>query len=88
MASIGKDKNGRKRILFVAQDGSRKTIRFGKVKMEDAKEYKEGVESLLACIHSKSVMDAPLAKWVGKLPDKLHEKFVKAGLVAERAQEE
>lgn len=31
MASIGRDSNGRKRILFVGRDGKRQTVRVGKV---------------------------------------------------------
>ena len=31
MASISKDAGGKRRILFVASDGKRKTIRLGKV---------------------------------------------------------
>ena len=85
MASIGRDKNGRKRILFVARDGSRKTIRLGKMNMEQARLFKTGVESLLACSHSRSVMDATTAKWVGGLSNKIHSRFVQVGLVEKRA---
>lgn len=88
MASIARDPNRRKRILFVAQDGSRKTIRLGKMNMEQARLFKTGVESLLACMYSRSVMDATTAKWVGDLSDKIHSRFVKAGLVEERAEQQ
>ena len=40
MASIGKDPNGYRRILFVAPDGKRKTIRLGRVSQKTA----EGVK--------------------------------------------
>ncbi len=36
MASIGNDAGGCKRILFYAEDGSRKTIRLGKLSKGDA----------------------------------------------------
>ena len=36
MASIVNDPNGRKRILFVAPDGKRKTIRLGKIDRKSA----------------------------------------------------
>ena len=36
MASISDDPNGRRRILFVAPDGSRKTIRLGKIDRKSA----------------------------------------------------
>jgi len=47
MASIGIDSNGRKRVLFVAGDGSRKTIRLGKASMKQAERFKDYVEALI-----------------------------------------
>jgi hypothetical protein len=48
MATIGNDPNGRKRILFVAGDGSRKTIRLGKMSKKQAKSVLLFVEDLCA----------------------------------------
>ena len=48
MASISKDPGGRKRILFVAPDKKRKTIRLGKVPGRAAEAIKVKVEALLA----------------------------------------
>ena len=48
MASISKDPNGRKRILFVAPDGTRKTIRLGKYTVKEAQNVQLHVERLLA----------------------------------------
>ncbi len=45
MASIVKDPNGRKRLLFVDQDGSRKTIRLGKCSQKQAETFKVKVEA-------------------------------------------
>ena len=47
MASIARDKNGRRRILFVAPDGKRPTIRLGKVSQRTAEAIKYRVEQLL-----------------------------------------
>jgi len=47
MASIAKDKNGCRRILFVAPDGRRPTIRLGKVSQRAAEGVKDRVEQLL-----------------------------------------
>jgi hypothetical protein len=44
MASIARDKNGSRRILFVAQDGKRPTIRLGKVSQRSAEALKRRVE--------------------------------------------
>ena len=48
MASIVRDPNGRKRILFVAPDEKRKTIRLGKVSQRAAEAIKAKVEHLVA----------------------------------------
>ena len=47
MATIGSDANGRKRILFVAGDGTRKTVRLGKVTMKQAEAFKVKVEAVI-----------------------------------------
>jgi hypothetical protein len=47
MATIGSDPNGFKRILFVAPDGKRKTIRLGKATMKQATAFKVKVEALI-----------------------------------------
>src|SRR6516164_1261078 len=59
MASVVNDPGGRKRILFVAPDESRKAIRLGKCDRKSAVAIARHVEALLA------------AKIGGKLRDKL-----------------
>ncbi len=44
MASIAREKNGNRRILFVAPDGKRPTIRLGKVSLRAAEAVKFRVE--------------------------------------------
>ena len=48
MASVVNDPNGRRRILFVAPDESRKTIRLGKIDRKSAESICRHVEALLA----------------------------------------
>jgi hypothetical protein len=50
--SIAKEPNGRRRILFVAPDGKRKTIRLGKVPQRTAEMINTKVEALLAAAMS------------------------------------
>ena len=50
MASIASEKGGRRRILFVAPDGSRKTIRLGKVSQRIAEAVKVKVERLVSAV--------------------------------------
>ena len=45
MASISNDPNGRRRILFVATDGSRKTVRLGKCDRKSAESICRHVEA-------------------------------------------
>ncbi|MHC4519041.1 MAG: tyrosine-type recombinase/integrase, partial [Planctomycetota bacterium] len=66
MASIGKDKGGRKRILFVAEDGSRKTIRLGKASMRQAEAFKVKVEALVAARLTGNI-DPETARWIAGL---------------------
>lgn len=67
MASIAKDKNGTRRILFVAPDGRRPTIRLGKVSQRAAESIKYRVEQLLESLNLNRPMEADLAQWVADL---------------------
>jgi len=84
MASIGNDPNGRRRILFVAKDGSRKTVRLGKATRKQAEAVKTKVESLVTASLSNTAMDDETARWVADLPDAMHDKLARAGLVVAR----
>jgi hypothetical protein len=85
MATIGNDLNGRKRILFVAGDGSRKTVRLGKCSERDAEQVCRHVEALTAAtIHGQPV-PRETAVWVGGIGDKLHDRLTRAGLVQGRS---
>ena len=83
MASIGKDPNGRKRILFVAEDGSRKTIRLGKASIKQALAFKVKLESVIAGQYAG--IDDETARWIAALPDDVHQKLATVGLVEPRA---
>ena len=48
MATIGNDPNGRKRVLFVAGDGTRKTIRLGKMDRKNAERFCGRVEKIIS----------------------------------------
>jgi len=83
MASISKDPNGRRRILFMAEDGSRKTIRLGKCTQHQAETFKIRLEALLAGRFSG--IDTETAQWVGSLPDDMHARLAAFELVEPRA---
>ena len=48
MATIGREKNGHKRILFVGDGGRRKTVRLGKCTEKQAEAIKTKIEALVA----------------------------------------
>lgn len=84
MASIGNDPNGTRRVLFVAGDGRRKTIRLGDVPLRTAESIRLRVEDLLnASIHGQA-MSRETANWLPGIGDTLHGRLAKAGLVQPR----
>ena len=86
MASIGKDAKGYKRILFVAQNRKRKTIRLGKASMKQAEAVKLKVEALVTAQFTGN-LDAETARWVADLPDDMHARLAAVGLVTLREGE-
>jgi len=85
MATTGKDPNGHRRILFVAGDGSRRTVRLGKCSERDSEQVCRHVEALLAASINGQPVRRESAVWLGEIGDKLHERLARAGLVTARA---
>jgi len=82
MASIGNEKNGHRRILFYAPDGSRKTIRLGKCSLKDAREIKGRVENLLSWRIQGKQPDSDTAVWLTDVIDaSLRTKLERVGLI-------
>jgi len=81
MASIARDKNGNRRILFVAPDGKRPTIRLGKVSQRTAEGIKYRVEQLLESLKFNRSMEADLIQWVMGLEPWLAKKLAAVGLI-------
>ena len=84
MASIGKDPGGLRRILFVAPDGKRKTIRLGKCPQRTADAIKTKVEALVVASITGSPLEDEVARWVGGLDSTMADKLVSVGLVKSR----
>jgi len=84
MASIANDKNGCRRIQFVAPDGRRLTIRLGKVSKRAAENIKYRVEQLLESLNLNRPMEADLASWVKGLEPPLAKKLARVGLIPEQ----
>jgi Phage integrase SAM-like domain len=83
MASIVDDPNGRKRIQFVAGDGSRKAIRLGKVTTKQAEAFKVKVEALIGAAIT-GALDDEVSRWLVGLDDKMHARLAAVGLVKPR----
>jgi integrase len=81
MASIARSKNGTRRILFMAPDGTRPTIRLGKVSQRAAESVKSRVEQLLEAKLLNRPMEADLAHWVAGLQPPMSEKLAVVGLI-------
>jgi len=85
MASVISDKNGRKRIQFVAGDRSRKAIRLGKATQRQANDIRRRVEQLiLAATGATGVVDEDTIRWLAGLDEVIYDKLAAVGLVAER----
>jgi len=81
MASIANDPDGRKRILFVAPDESRKAIRLGKCDRKSAEAISRHVEAILAAKIGGQPVPRDTAVWLSEIGAALRDKLVAVGLV-------
>jgi integrase len=81
VASIADDPNGRRRILFVAPDGSRKTIRLGKCDRKTAEAVCRHVEGLLSAKISGQPIPRDTAAWLASVGAVFRGKLAAVGLV-------
>ncbi len=84
MASIARDPGGRKRILFIDPNGTRRTIRLGKVELRHAELVRVKVEALLSATITRHPPGRETSDWVRSLGDELHSKIARVGLVQPR----
>jgi integrase len=84
MASIATDSGGRRRILFVAKDGKRKTLYLGKTPVKAASAIKFRVEQLNSAQIAGHAVDDDIARWLANVGDDLNGKLAAVGLVAPR----
>ena len=84
MASISTDKTGNRTIQFVRGDGSRTSIRLGKVPLQHVRKVKLHVEALSAAKRAAVAMDDRTADWLRGIDDDLRKKLVAVGLVEPR----
>ncbi len=84
MASIGNDSNGRRRILFLAPDGRRKTIRVGKMSKRHAMSFKLRVEDLVGAALVGHAPSDETSRWLVDLDDTSYSRLVAVGLAKPR----
>ncbi len=84
MASIARDPNGRRRILFVAPDGRRRTLRLGKLSQRHAEAVKVRIEQLVAAKLTGHPVDDECGRWVAALSPQLHDKLAETELLPRR----
>lgn len=80
MASVANDPNGRRRILFTAPDGTRKTVRLGKLPKKDAEQVARHVEHLLAARAYGAPVPRPTAARLESVGEPLRDRLAAAGL--------
>src|SRR5262245_46383155 len=81
MASIVNDPGGRRRILFVAPDEHRKTIRLGKIDRKSTEAIARHVEALLAAKIAGQPVPRDTAAWLANIGAALLDKLAAVGLV-------
>lgn len=84
MASIANDRNGTRRVLFVDGDGTRKTIRLGRVDKRTAEGIRRHVETLLAAKIAAQPLPRETAVWLAEIGDTLRTKLAAVGLIEGR----
>lgn len=84
MASITREKNGRKTIQFYGSDGKRRSIRLGKMSVKDANTFKLHLENLVAHQITRHALSNTTAHWLADLDPKTMGKLTAVGLIAPR----
>jgi integrase len=88
MASLSKDKNGTKRIMFMDPNGKRRTIRLGKINVKTAEAFLMRIERLIDATRTSTSIDSQTVQWLNDLPSEMHSKLAKVGLVEDRQDSE
>lgn len=85
MASVIRDANGLRRVQFVDQNRSPRTLRLGRMDARQAETVRLRIERLLEA-RITGAMDPETARWVAGLDEKFHDRLLRLGLVSPRAK--
>lgn len=83
MASLFTDKSGSRRVTFTDAEGVRRTFRLGRMDKRQAEVFARRIGSLCV-VRTTGLVDAELAEWVRALPDLIHVRLARLGLVEKR----
>jgi integrase len=86
MASVSRDANGTKRVLFTDGDGERRSVRLGRASVKAAESFRLRVEALLSAKELHQSPDAELSAWLRDLPERMHARLARVGLVESRTK--
>jgi integrase len=84
MAGVTKRSDGSRRVQFFDATGKRRAIQLGGKQARFADQLARYVGHIVAAQVANHSLDAETARWVGGLPDTMHAKLVRLGLVPER----
>lgn len=84
MASISNQKDQRKTIQFVADDGKRRSIRLGKASKRQAERICDRIEHLVSASRNGESVDTNIREWLSGIDDVLHTRLERVGLVEPR----
>ena len=85
MASLCRDSNGTRRILFTdPTDRRRRTIRLGKCNLRQCEAIKIRIEHLVGAKLGGGPLDEETSRWLAAISDELHDKLVRVDLVKPR----
>lgn len=72
MASLVSRPNGRKEVQFTDTDGSRKTIRLGKMNLKDAQPVLTQVEMMLSAKGLGAALKPQSVEWLKTIDSRIH----------------
>jgi integrase len=81
MASLIREKDGRRRIQFYDGNGKRRSIGLGSISDRNAERTRDKVEQLIEHATIGTALDPDVSRWVSGLDGRLHSKLSRAGLV-------
>ena len=84
MASVARDRKGRRLIQFKGLNGRRETISLGRVTQRQAERVRDFIEDLRLARRSNTAPPPATAEWVGNLPAVMHERLARVGLMPPR----